>query len=248
MCIRDSYQGGIVPGNELRVVNIVDTDVEACCGTHCDNTSEVGWVKMLRTNRIQDGVVRLYFVAGERTIEKLNYERDILNDVCDMWSISAGEIVQTASRFFQDVKKLSSQTSKQEQKILSLEMKYVIDGKMKLVYLRSSQKNPTLYFSFLAAYAEGLKANQKGAIYIGQNFVFGQLGDPSLIDLEKLKKVLQEDNEKVDIKTRNNVAFQDEKKKTTKVDKILQFSFTGNVVFEKLAKCLAEQSYEELNI
>lgn len=46
------YQGGIVPGNTLRVVNIEDTDVEACCGTHCDSTSEVGWVKLLKTARI----------------------------------------------------------------------------------------------------------------------------------------------------------------------------------------------------
>ena len=28
------YQGGVVPGNELRVVNISETDTEACCGTH----------------------------------------------------------------------------------------------------------------------------------------------------------------------------------------------------------------------
>jgi len=66
------YQGGIVPGNSLRVVNIEDTDVEACCGTHCDTTSEVGWIKLLCTKRISDGIVRLYFVAGEKTIDRLN--------------------------------------------------------------------------------------------------------------------------------------------------------------------------------
>jgi len=42
------YQGGVVPGNELRVVHIVDTDTEACCGTHADNTSEVGFIKMIK--------------------------------------------------------------------------------------------------------------------------------------------------------------------------------------------------------
>jgi alanyl-tRNA synthetase len=46
------YQGGIVPGNDLRVVHIEDTDVEACCGTHCDSTSEVGWVRILKTSKI----------------------------------------------------------------------------------------------------------------------------------------------------------------------------------------------------
>lgn len=46
------YQGGIVPGDTLRIVNIADTDVEACCGTHADSTSEVGWIKILKTSRI----------------------------------------------------------------------------------------------------------------------------------------------------------------------------------------------------
>ncbi len=68
------YQGGIVPGNTLRVVNIKDTDVEACCGTHCDNTSEVGFIKLLKTHRISDGILRLYYVAGEKSIERLGKE------------------------------------------------------------------------------------------------------------------------------------------------------------------------------
>lgn len=57
------YQGGVVPGNSLRIVQIEDTDVEACCGTHHDNTSQVGFVKILKSQRISDGIVRLYFVA-----------------------------------------------------------------------------------------------------------------------------------------------------------------------------------------
>ena len=57
------YQGGIVPGNSLRVVNIEGVDTEACCGTHADNTSEVGWVRILRSSRISDGIVRLEYVC-----------------------------------------------------------------------------------------------------------------------------------------------------------------------------------------
>jgi alanyl-tRNA synthetase len=66
------YQGGVVPGNSLRVVNIKDVDTEACCGTHCDNTAEVGWIRILKSQRISDGIVRLYYVAQERAIEVLN--------------------------------------------------------------------------------------------------------------------------------------------------------------------------------
>lgn len=43
------YQGGIVPGNQLRVVNIKGVDTEACCGTHADSTAEVGWIKIIKS-------------------------------------------------------------------------------------------------------------------------------------------------------------------------------------------------------
>lgn len=106
------YQGGIVPGNSLRVVNIVGVDTEACCGTHCDNTSEVGWVRILKSQRISDGIVRLYYVAHERAIEVLNSEHQILTDLCESWGIEKAQIVKTANKFFNDFKKLSSSTKK----------------------------------------------------------------------------------------------------------------------------------------
>jgi len=108
------YQGGVVPGNKLRIVNIEGVDTEACCGTHCDSTAEVGWIKILKTQRISDGIVRLYYVAHERAIDVLNTEMDIMNNLCETWGIDQTQIVPTASRFFNEYKKLSSVTKKQD--------------------------------------------------------------------------------------------------------------------------------------
>lgn len=59
------YQGGAVPGKSLRIVNIPEVDVEACGGTHLQRTSEIKHVKLLKSTKIQDGVVRIIFVAGK---------------------------------------------------------------------------------------------------------------------------------------------------------------------------------------
>lgn len=67
-------------------MEIEGVDTEACCGTHCDLTSEVGWIKILSTKRIADGVLRLYFVAGERALQKLNEEALTIDRICDIWS------------------------------------------------------------------------------------------------------------------------------------------------------------------
>lgn len=119
------YQGGVVPGNELRVVNIKDVDVEACCGTHCDNTNEVGWIKILTTKRIADGIVRLYYVAGERTMEQLNKETTIVNDLTSMWGVQQHEITKTAMRFFKESKSYKAQLEDERKKGLTLHIKFL---------------------------------------------------------------------------------------------------------------------------
>ncbi|MFQ6087259.1 MAG: alanine--tRNA ligase, partial [Candidatus Bathyarchaeia archaeon] len=50
------YQGGVVPGKEIRVVDVKDWDFEACAGTQVKNTGEIGFIKILHSERIQDGV------------------------------------------------------------------------------------------------------------------------------------------------------------------------------------------------
>jgi len=66
------YQGGVVPGKLVRVVDIGGWDIEACGGTHNKSTGEVGLIKITKAERIQDGVERLEFVAGEAAIEYMH--------------------------------------------------------------------------------------------------------------------------------------------------------------------------------
>ncbi len=63
------YQGGVVPVKLVRIVNIDGLDVEACGGTHVSKTGELGLIKITKSERVQDGVVRLEFVSGEAAIK-----------------------------------------------------------------------------------------------------------------------------------------------------------------------------------
>lgn len=149
------YQGGVVPGNELRVVNIADTDTEACCGTHVDNTSEVGQIKILKAARISDGIVRLYFVAGEQALVLRNKDSDILSTLTGSWGVHQDDIIVTANRFFDGYKKYSSLVSKQNQQILDLQMKvFILDASVKLGLFESSEPNATLFIGNMPAFAQ----------------------------------------------------------------------------------------------
>jgi alanyl-tRNA synthetase len=74
------YQGGVAPVKDLRIVNIEGWDVEACGGTHCSRTGDVGLIKITKSERMQDGVERLEYVAGEVAINFVENQETILLD------------------------------------------------------------------------------------------------------------------------------------------------------------------------
>jgi len=77
------YQGGAVPGKEIRVVQTGDWEVQACGGTHVKNTGEIGLIKILHTERIQDGVERIIFSAGTQALKVIQKNEQLLRRVSE---------------------------------------------------------------------------------------------------------------------------------------------------------------------
>ncbi len=99
------YQGGAIPSASLRVVTIDGYDVEACGGLHCHRSGEVGLIKIVKSERIQDGIVRLTFKAYKPALEYIEELNGIVRELMDMWGVSQNEVSKTASRFFSDAKR-----------------------------------------------------------------------------------------------------------------------------------------------
>ena len=100
------YQGGVPPGRDIRVVRIQDFDVEACAGTHVRSTSEVGPVKIVRTERVQDGIERIEFTAGLAAVKHIQKREQLLREASEALSVPAEELPKTAARFFEEWKEL----------------------------------------------------------------------------------------------------------------------------------------------
>ncbi|MBI2657978.1 alanine--tRNA ligase [Candidatus Woesearchaeota archaeon] len=95
------YQGGAVPGKLLRIVNIEGVDVEACGGTHLKNTSEAGEIKILKASKISDGIVRLYFTAGEAAQKEKHGERQILEEAARLLNVEASQLPSRVAELFE---------------------------------------------------------------------------------------------------------------------------------------------------
>jgi alanyl-tRNA synthetase len=97
------YQGGVPPGTQIRVVK-VGSDIEACAGTHVTNTGMIGSIKILRAERIQDGVERIEFAAGEAAVRASQERDDLLAGAADVLRVPNEQLPKTATRFFEEWK------------------------------------------------------------------------------------------------------------------------------------------------
>jgi alanyl-tRNA synthetase len=99
----DIYQGGIPEGEQIRLIHTQD-DTQACGGTHVSRTGKVGAIKILSTERIQDGVVRLTYAAGDAAIEATQQTDQLLSQTADIFDVSHEAVPETAQRFFDEWK------------------------------------------------------------------------------------------------------------------------------------------------
>ena len=120
------YQGGAIPETHLRIIKMGDFDVEACGGTHCDEVTDVGKIKILRSTKVQDGVIRLEFAAGGKAEEQVfsdktlfsgavklfepyaalqdKYDPTQLYEVCKTLSVQKPVLLKTLKRFLDEWK------------------------------------------------------------------------------------------------------------------------------------------------
>jgi alanyl-tRNA synthetase len=101
------YQGGAVPGKNLRIVEVPGVDVEACGGTHLNNTLETGYIHITKSQKIQDGIVRLTFTAGKATEELKEKHKRILNEIKEILKVERKQLVARVKELFEKWKNVN---------------------------------------------------------------------------------------------------------------------------------------------
>ncbi|MBN2368682.1 alanine--tRNA ligase, partial [Candidatus Woesearchaeota archaeon] len=100
------YQGGAVPGKVLRIISIPGFDTEACGGTHLNLTGEAKLIKIIKTSKIQDGMVRIEFTAGDAAASETNKETGILQEAAKILDCKMNQVPARADELFTKWKKV----------------------------------------------------------------------------------------------------------------------------------------------
>jgi alanyl-tRNA synthetase len=123
------YQGGVPPGREIRIVKVAG-DIEACAGTHCQSTGEVGMIKIIRVEHIQDGIERIEFAAGIAAIYYMQHLEGIVTSSAAVLSVQDDNLPATVTRFFSEWKEQRKDIEKMTAKLVELEMRSLVAEKI----------------------------------------------------------------------------------------------------------------------
>ena len=119
------YQGGVPPGRDIRVVKVAG-DIEACAGTHCRSTGEVGVIKVMRVEHIQDGIERIEFAAGIAAIYYMQHLEGIVASSADILSVQFENLPPTVTRFFTEWKDQKKEIERMSAQLVDLEMRALV--------------------------------------------------------------------------------------------------------------------------
>jgi alanyl-tRNA synthetase len=119
------YQGGVPPGRDIRVVKVAG-DIEACAGTHCRSTGEVGVIKVMRVEHIQDGIERIEFAAGIAAIYYMQHLEGIVASSAGILSVQLENLPPTVTRFFTEWKDQKKEIERMSAQLVDLEMRSLV--------------------------------------------------------------------------------------------------------------------------
>ncbi|MCC6017788.1 MAG: alanine--tRNA ligase [Candidatus Verstraetearchaeota archaeon] len=127
------YQGGVVPGRNVRIVEIEGINVQACGGLHVKRTGEVGLIKILKCNKIQDGVLRLEFTCGLSSLKHIQNKEKLIKEATKILNTQEEHLIK-------NIEKLKGENEK-----VKLEYRQLWKKHIQEIILKNIIPNPIVY-------------------------------------------------------------------------------------------------------
>jgi alanyl-tRNA synthetase len=122
------YEGGVVPGRLIRVVKIGDWDAEACGGTHLGTTGEVGLIKIIQSERIQDGVERLVFASGAHGLRFVQELETRLRKTSELLNVPVENVMEAAEKTVAEWRERGKEVDRLKEKVAEYETVVLLEN------------------------------------------------------------------------------------------------------------------------
>ena len=97
--------------DEVRVVNIGESSIELCGGTHVSNTSEIGVLKIVNQSSVANGVRRIECVTGPSVLEYINKNLNVLDNICNEFQATSENVLNKVNILKDEIKSLKKKNT-----------------------------------------------------------------------------------------------------------------------------------------
>jgi alanyl-tRNA synthetase len=186
------YQGGAIPMKVLRVVSIDNNDVEACGGLHVKNTSQIGFFKIVDTQKIQDGVIRIKFVVEDYALKFVSERELKLKSICNVFLASEETVEKSSRKIFDEWKQRGKEIDR-----LKLDFKKALLFQIEFSNLNSFELKNDFDMAFILELFNDVKKIRDSFKLISSKFIVAT-SDVEVLD--DFKKVIDKKSFKIYIK------------------------------------------------
>lgn len=100
--LRIDYRSKKELSGDIRIVEIPSVDICACCGTHVENTGEIGLLKVVEHMNYKGGV-RLFILSGKRALEDYSAKNSELYRIGVMLSKKTSEAANGVEKLLEEL-------------------------------------------------------------------------------------------------------------------------------------------------
>lgn len=102
---------------KIRIVEIQDCDICACCAPHVKTTGNVGLIKITNAIRYKGGM-RLWIACGMRALEDYNQKEASVVQISNMLSAKQQEVTDAVKRLTEEIQQLKEKAAKMQERLV----------------------------------------------------------------------------------------------------------------------------------
>ena len=102
---------------KIRIVEIQDCDICACCAPHVKTTGNVGLIKITNAIRYKGGM-RLWITCGMRALEDYNQKEASVIQISNMLSAKQQEVTDAVKRLTEEIQQLKEKAAKMQERLV----------------------------------------------------------------------------------------------------------------------------------
>lgn len=125
---------------QVRIVNVVDCDICACCGTHFKSTAPVGIIKLVNFQKYKEGV-RIFMLAGNRALEDYKIKNDIVLSISGKTSAKPYETDKAVDKLIEENNALKASLNALKGELIKYKASEIAEG-TKSAVLFEENMNP----------------------------------------------------------------------------------------------------------